>query len=91
MFTHTRRVASMHLSKLVLLLYVGTVVLAIPFLGELKERDEQLLGTYDYVIVGGGTSGLAVANRLSENPKSECSSVFYLVRSMISPQVMVVE
>ena len=24
--------------------------------------------TFDYVIVGGGTSGLVVANRLSENP-----------------------
>lgn len=27
--------------------------------------------TYDYVIVGGGISGLVVANRLSENQKSE--------------------
>jgi hypothetical protein len=27
--------------------------------------------TYDYVIVGGGTSGLTVANRLTENGKRE--------------------
>lgn len=26
---------------------------------------------YKYVIVGGGTSGLVLANRLSENPNSE--------------------
>jgi len=25
--------------------------------------------TYDYIIVGGGTSGLTVANRLTENGK----------------------
>lgn len=27
-----------------------------------------LSASYDYVIVGGGTSGLVVANRLTENP-----------------------
>jgi choline dehydrogenase-like flavoprotein len=26
--------------------------------------------TYDYVVVGGGTTGLVVANRLSKDPKS---------------------
>jgi hypothetical protein len=41
------------------------------FPGRIITRSEAL-GTYDYVIVGGGTSGLVVANRLSENP-SMCS------------------
>lgn len=33
--------------------------------------------TYDYVIVGGGTSGLTVADRLSESGKCECSLYTY--------------
>lgn len=31
---------------------------------------EQLREEYDYVVVGGGTSGLVVANRLTEDPES---------------------
>lgn len=30
----------------------------------------QLRSAYDYVVIGGGTSGLTVANRLTENEKS---------------------
>ncbi|KAF8247273.1 alcohol oxidase [Wilcoxina mikolae CBS 423.85] len=40
---------------------------AFPFPGVLVERQEDLKHSYDYVVVGGGTEGLAVANRLSEN------------------------
>lgn len=35
--------------------------------GELEKRASD---TYDYVIVGGGVTGLIVANRLTENKKS---------------------
>jgi hypothetical protein len=41
----------------------------------LLERTSQLRPVYDYVIIGGGTSGLVVANRLTENPKSKCLRV----------------
>jgi hypothetical protein len=33
-------------------------------------RDSSLRDCYDFVIIGGGTSGLTVADRLTENPKS---------------------
>lgn len=31
-------------------------------------QDSSTLSSYDYVIIGGGTSGLTVANRLTEDP-----------------------
>lgn len=41
--------------------------------------------TFDYVVVGGGTAGLTIANRLSENPSVEVAVIeagtFYEVAS----------
>lgn len=37
----------------------------------LIERREDLLDRYDYVIIGGGLSGLVVANRLTEDLASK--------------------
>ncbi|KAL3490339.1 hypothetical protein BJX62DRAFT_238152 [Aspergillus germanicus] len=38
--------------------------------GQVLTSETQLRSSYDYVIIGGGVSGLTVANRLSENPKN---------------------
>lgn len=37
----------------------------------LIDRVSQLKPFYDYVIIGGGTSGLVVAYRLTEDPRSK--------------------
>ncbi|KAF2033929.1 alcohol oxidase [Setomelanomma holmii] len=47
-----------------------TQVIAHPLLNaHIITRSDELLPAYDYVVVGGGASGLTVANRLTEQPK----------------------
>jgi hypothetical protein len=43
------------------------------------EIESRASDTYDYVIVGGGVTGLIVANRLTEDKKSELRSLKKLV------------
>jgi hypothetical protein len=48
-------------------------------------RDTDLADCYDYVIVGGGASGLTVANRLSENRNGEIpfSTLLFSIKHLL--------
>lgn len=67
-------------AQLVTLLTVSSVSFASPVApvapgAVVVEHAAALKAKYDYIIAGGGTSGLVVANRLTENPESECFRV----------------
>ena len=54
---------------LALLIYSSRALLLVPRVVS-TNSDSELEESYDYVIIGGGTSGLVVANRLTEDPDS---------------------
>ncbi|KAF7852913.1 hypothetical protein EAF04_010852 [Stromatinia cepivora] len=58
---------SLYLSCVLLVAVFKNMVCHPVFSERILERSTDLFPSYDYVIVGGGTSGLVVANRLSEN------------------------
>ena len=49
--------------------------------------DEFLKHDYDYVVVGGGTAGLCVAARLTENPDVKVGVIEAGANRMDDPQV----
>ncbi|KZL73666.1 gmc oxidoreductase [Colletotrichum incanum] len=64
-------------SILSLLLFLATTLVAAQCQEKVRTSLDSIEEEYDYVVVGGGTSGLVVANRLSENPNKTVLVVEY--------------
>jgi hypothetical protein len=66
--TLLERVMLAHVPFLLLAIEVSRVAALTLPLARIVGRDVALDASYDFVIIGGGTSGLTVADRLTENP-----------------------
>lgn len=66
--------STMNFYSLLLLIAFSWEVSSSPTFAEhaqVKRSVSELRDSYDYVVIGGGTSGLVVANRLSEDRSSK--------------------
>ena len=72
------------LNAAVLSLAALTSAASIPS-SNVKRQATQLRNKYDFVIVGGGTSGLTVADRLSEAFPTSTSTTAILRRPSLTP------
>ncbi len=63
--------------------------MAAPDLPVLSCLEEFLKHEYDFVIVGGGTAGLVVAARLSENPSCQVGVLEAGAANIFDPMIMV--
>ncbi|KAI9767690.1 MAG: hypothetical protein M1840_005562 [Geoglossum simile] len=68
---------------------IGVIALVPPPHARIVGRDAGLDVSYDFVIVGGGTSGLTVADRLTENPDTSVLVIEYGPLDKHEPSVLV--